>query len=150
MSKTICIIDHSPTIRAVVEINLVSAGFTAYSFADGPALFAWLTATSITPDVMLLDIDPPANGLDIMRHLQQAPYHLSAFLLLSATIRGESEHRDWEARECAFLRKPFVIEDLLALIAMLLVRSSVPRRGHTQDEGARETDERRHRQKEDQ
>jgi DNA-binding response OmpR family regulator len=121
MPKTACIVDASPTIRVVLEINLASAGFAVRACADGPTLLAWLTSTKIVPDLLLLDIDPPVNSLLLLPQIQQVTNGHCTSLLLSTNTPDDAQQREWTMRGLHFLQKPFTIEDLLALITTLKV-----------------------------
>ena len=116
MPPTILVVDDDPAIREVLAHALADAGYQVEQASDG--LMALKQIARQAPDLILADIRMPhLDGIGLATVL--APHTPPIpIILMSATSLP---------RDCLlpFIRKPFVLEALLTLMARTLPTSAV-------------------------
>jgi CheY-like chemotaxis protein len=116
MSKTVLIIDDSPTVRVIIEQQLQRLALTTRSFAGGIEAFQWLTTSQEIPDFFLIDVNlPKLNGYEIVRRLRLQPrYSTTRIALMSSGDIARDRLRG--TGTTYFLHKPFTIPELISVI----------------------------------
>jgi CheY-like chemotaxis protein len=128
--------DSQPPLIMVVEDNednlllmnyaLESLGCRTICQKDSSTTV--VLAKEYQPDLILLDILMPGlNGLDVVRHLKQEPLTRNiAAIAVTALASSEDKERILRAGFDDYISKPYMIEDLEALIYHYLSRRSSP------------------------
>lgn len=121
MSKTILIVDDSPTMIMSLRTTLEMHGFRVESATDGARALALLQG-GLRPDLVITDINMPnMGGLEFIRHARAMP--ACRFVpILTLTTESDQAKRDESRRLGAtgWLVKPLSGPDLLGVIRQLL------------------------------
>lgn len=122
-TATILVVEDDPTIRALLEMALLGAGYTSVSTAargdEGLA-----AARREKPDLVLLDIMLPGlDGFSIARRIRETP-DLAATRIIMLTARTQSDDivRGLESGADDYVTKPFDRPVLLARVKAVLRR----------------------------
>jgi twitching motility two-component system response regulator PilG len=76
MSTLVMVIDDSPTVRKIIEVNLRREGLDVVSYPDGIEALRAISTGQLDrlPDLLFLDIElPRMNGFEVARHLRAKP-----------------------------------------------------------------------------
>ncbi|HEU4327528.1 MAG TPA: response regulator [Roseiflexaceae bacterium] len=121
----IMLVDDDADLTAVLSVLLTFEGYLTSSSANEEEAFNLITHQP--PDLLVLDLqlDDPDGGLRLLRRLQ---LHRSTMRLPVLICSGDQFwldrlHRLTATPQYAYLRKPFLIEELLAQIDELLARN---------------------------
>ena len=114
---TILVVDDEPLIRDVLVTVLRDEGYAVVTADDG--LAALEVVRQQAPALVLMDVMMPRmDGRMAFRAMRDhAPGNGLPIVLMSAM----AEPADLDPEIAAFLRKPVDLEDLLALVARLLM-----------------------------
>lgn len=115
----VLVVDDSPVIRTHTKKFLDKHGFKNFSAKNGKdALEKMLKSI---PDLILLDIEmPEMNGFELTEHLKQdALYKDIPIIMITSRINNIHKQKAKELGVNQYLIKPFVHEELLALIQEL-------------------------------
>jgi CheY-like chemotaxis protein len=114
--KTVLVVDDEPGLRAVVRAVLDDEGYAVLEAAHGPAMLELLAREHA--DMVLLDVMMPGgDGREAYRQLRaRADLPDVPVVMMSAAIRPDG----LDPSIAAFLRKPFDLDHLLALVANLI------------------------------
>lgn len=114
------VVDDSPNIRRLIQMNLELEGFEVLTASDGEHAFE--LAVQSEPDVVTLDVVMPRlDGFATAERLKRDPrtQHLKVVMVTSA-----SQATDFQRAERAgvdgYLTKPFDPDRLVALVTSLL------------------------------
>jgi len=115
--RIVMVVDDSLTVRRVTQRLLVREGFQVVLAKDGVDALEHLQ--SITPDVMLVDIEMPRmDGFDLTRNVRsdERTRHIPIIMITSRTAE---KHRNYalELGVNEYLGKPYQEDVLLRLIA---------------------------------
>ena len=116
-SKTILLVDDSPTEVKAIQNALQGKGYHLTTAADGEEALA--KAIQLKPDLVLLDVVlPKKNGFQVCRQLKTSP-ETKGTKIIMVTSKSQDSDRFWGLKQGAdeFLSKPVNAEELLALIA---------------------------------
>ncbi len=116
MTKRILTIDDSKTIRDMLRLTLLDAGFEVLQAVDGQDGVDVLEREKV--DVVITDINmPKMDGYGVIRHMRAQPAHKSTPILV-LTTESEVEKRNIarEAGATGWMVKPFDPEQLVATI----------------------------------
>lgn len=116
MSKRILTIDDSKTIRDMLRLTLLDAGFEVLQAVDGQDGVDVLRKQQV--DVVITDINmPKMDGYGVIRHMRGQTEHKSTPILV-LTTESELEKRNLarEAGATGWMVKPFDPEQLVATI----------------------------------
>lgn len=116
--------DEAPNralLRAVVE-RASDPTVRASTLLEAPDLAtARLVLSSEPVDLVLLDVRlPDGNGLDLARDIRQGDDPRPAVIVMSASVLPSERDAALETGATAFLAKPYVPSDLIALVAKTL------------------------------
>jgi CheY-like chemotaxis protein len=114
---TILVVDDEPLIRDVLVTVLRDEGYAVVTADDGLAALELVQQQA--PALVLMDVMMPRmDGRMAFRAMRDhAPGNGLPIVLMSAM----AEPADLDSEISAFLRKPVDLEDLLALVARLLM-----------------------------
>ena len=118
--KTILIADDEPHLLELVRLRLEANGYHVLTVEDGQA--ALETARREHPDLVMLDIlMPKLDGYAVCTQLKQdAQCQGIPVVLLTAKAQDSDERRGRDCGANAYVRKPFVAEELLTTIRTLI------------------------------
>jgi len=122
----ILIVEDDPTIRTILEMALMGAGYRHVTCA-GRGDEGWELARSRRPDLVLLDVMLPGmDGFTVARRIRETP-SLSTTRIIMITARTQNEDivRGLDAGADDYVTKPFDRQVLLARIAAVLRRGLV-------------------------
>jgi CheY-like chemotaxis protein len=110
---TILVVDDEPAIREAVAEVLEDAGYRCVCARNGEEGLACLEETD--PDLVLLDVMMPVlDGREMLRRLRATPrFKETPVILMSAGLLPGGE---MPPGHTAFLKKPFSLDALLALV----------------------------------
>lgn len=112
--KTVLLVDDSPELLRLNERVLRPEGYSLLS--AGTLREARAVFDQATPDAIVLDIDlPDGNGLDFCRELRAAANIPVVFL--TAHSDAQTVQKGAEAGGCAFLTKPYQMEEFQKAVA---------------------------------
>jgi two-component system response regulator (stage 0 sporulation protein F) len=114
--KTVLVVDDEPGLRAVVRTILNDEGYSVLEAANGPAMLELLAEEHA--DLVLLDVMMPGgDGREAYRALRaRADLPDVPVIMMSAAVRPDR----LDPSIAAFLRKPFDLDHLLALVTGLV------------------------------
>lgn len=122
MAKTILIVDDSSSLRVVVKMALVRAGYAVIEARDGKDGLAQL---DLAPKVHLIVSDlnmPNMDGITfVTRVKQQAKYKFTPVIMLTTEDQEGKIQQARAAGAKAWLLKPFDPPQLLDAVARLVV-----------------------------
>lgn len=114
----VLVIEDEEGLLEILELNFRSAGYQVVTAADG--LTAWQRFERERPDLLVLDLNlPQISGfrlLNLVRSESDVP-----ILILTAYDFAEAEEVA-QYRPDAFVKKPFDVEDLIAVANRLVSR----------------------------
>ncbi|MBK1795448.1 response regulator [Devosia sp. WQ 349] len=116
MAKTILTIDDSASIRQMVSMTLMTAGYDVVEAADGAEGYEKAIAQPI--DAVLTDLNMPVmNGIEFVRKFREHPSSKGVpIILLTTESDDELKRRAKEAGATGWIVKPFKQDQLLAVI----------------------------------
>jgi CheY-like chemotaxis protein len=116
MSRTVVVVDDSPSIRETISFILEMEGYDVRSAVNGAEGLELLR--EVRPKAVLLDaMMPEMDGFEVCRHVREDP-ELSGLVVIMLTAMGQKvdEERAREAGVDHFLTKPFDHEEALSLL----------------------------------
>lgn len=116
MAKTILTIDDSASIRQMVSMTLMTAGYDVVEAADGAEGYEKAIAQPI--DAVLTDLNMPVmNGIEFVRKFREHPSSKGVpIILLTTESDDELKRQAKEAGATGWIVKPFKQDQLLAVI----------------------------------
>lgn len=119
--KTVLLVDDSQELLKCNERVLRPEGYTIYS--AGTLYETREILSKVKPDVIVMDIDlPDGNGLDFCRKLCERTGIPVVFLTAHSEVQMVRE--GMKAGGCAFLTKPYQMEELQAAVADAVERKA--------------------------
>ncbi len=119
VSRSIIVVDDSPTVRQIIETYLRREGFTVHTFPDGVEMMRWLTGPEgRVPDLVILDIClPKIDGYEVARRLKaKAQFTQSIIVMLTRRDGVIDKLKGRLAGAAAYLVKPFKMEDIVSVV----------------------------------
>ena len=115
-SKRILTIDDSKTIRDMLRMTLLDAGFEVHQAVDGLDGVDILDKEQF--DVVITDINmPKMDGYGVIRHMRSVPEHKNTpILVLTTESDGPKRNLARDAGATGWMVKPFDPEQLVATI----------------------------------
>jgi DNA-binding response OmpR family regulator len=118
--KTILVVDDEPRYVRLIEVNLMSEGYTIVTAANGQ--LAVETAAAHQPDLVLLDVMMPVmDGFTACERIRE----FSNVPIIMVTAKGEERDRvrGLDAGADDYIIKPFSAQELLARVRAVLRRA---------------------------
>ena len=115
------IVDDSSAVRTFVRASLEDADFARVQEAEtGFEALRLLAANAF--DVVIVDVNmPDINGLELLAFMKKSPRQQGARkILISTQMDGPDSTQGADLGADAFLKKPFEVDELRALIRRLL------------------------------
>jgi len=115
--RRILIVDDEPSVRDVMSMVLIDAGYSVQTAADGH--IALKIIDDAPPDLIITDVVMPnLDGWALLDHARERAPALPVILMSAGDwLRGRRTTPDRE--HAVFLAKPFAVEELLALVGRL-------------------------------
>jgi CheY-like chemotaxis protein len=118
--KTILVVDDELGSAEVLSLILEEEGYRAFCAVNGQLALA--QAREVVPDLVIVDyMMPLMNGAEFARALHADPQFAHTRIILNSGL-PEPAIRDQFDGYDAFLRKPFKVETLLALVHQFIGR----------------------------
>ncbi len=121
MSKTILIVDDSPTMTMSVKSSLEMHGFTVETASGGEAALTKLQG-GLRPHLIITDINmPKMDGLELIKRIKALPgFRFTPILTL--TTESDASKRDEGKRLGAtgWLVKPILSQDLIKVVKQVV------------------------------
>jgi CheY-like chemotaxis protein len=120
----VLVIDDEPAIGHVIRLLLESQGHQVLVADDGSRGFA--LAQRQAPDVVILDVMMPVmDGFAVLDALRNDPRTAAMpIVMLSALTAEDIEERCRELGAAAYVRKPFLSDELLGSLELALSGAS--------------------------
>lgn len=120
MGKRIITVDDSASMRQMVSFTLKLAGYEVTEAADG--LEAADKFDGADWDLLITDLDMPRmDGLELVQEVRQrAAYKTMPVLILTTKNEESLKHRARQAGVTGWIKKPFLPEQLRAVVRQIL------------------------------
>jgi CheY-like chemotaxis protein len=112
MMQRVLVVDDDPDMRRAIDEVLSDEGFVVDLAEDGRQ--ALERAGSETPALVILDITLPI--LDGYAVADELHTRFGMLPILAITADGRAEQKAQRVRAYGFLRKPFELDDLVAMV----------------------------------
>lgn len=121
MAKTILIVDDSASLRQVVKIALMDAGYDVIEAGNGQEGLQRLDGRKI--HLIVSDVNMPImDGITFLKNVKQHPsYKFTPVIMLTTETGDDKKKAGQEAGAKAWVVKPFQPPILLAAIAKLIL-----------------------------
>ena len=121
MAKTILIVDDSASLRQVVKISLVEAGYDVIEAGNGQEGLQRLDGRKI--HLIVSDVNMPVmDGITFLKNVKQhASYKFTPVIMLTTETSDEKKKSGQEAGAKAWVVKPFQPPILLSAISKLIL-----------------------------
>ena len=122
MAKTILIVDDSSSLRTVVKIALVRAGYEVVEAGDGKEALAKLDGLSKV-HLIVSDVNMPnMDGITFVSHVKQHARHkFTPVIMLTTEGQDEKKSQGKAAGAKAWMVKPFNPPQLLDAVSKLIL-----------------------------
>lgn len=120
MTKTVFIVDDSPSVRQMVKKTLAGAGYQVLEAGDGEQALAALERAR--PDAILTDQNMPRmDGLSFIRAYRGRPGSMGVpIVFLSTETRDDLRQAAKAAGALGWMTKPFDQAQLLAVVKKMV------------------------------
>jgi len=119
MAKTVFIIDDDLGLQTVLTLALKDAGYNVVSAPDG--LEGLERMPDVKPDLILSDVMmPQVDGVQVFEALKERLRDDNIPIVMMTALNRKPWFADLEAEGAVILQKPFDVDHLLAVVAMLL------------------------------
>lgn len=121
MAKTIMIIDDSASLRQVVKLTLVSAGYEVIEACDGVDALNKLDGIKI--HLIICDVNMPnMDGITFLKQVKGTPNYKFTPVIMLTTESQESKKQEGQAAGAkAWVVKPFKPETMLVAVSKLVL-----------------------------
>ena len=122
MAKTILIVDDSSSLRTVVKIALVRAGYDVVEAADGKEGLAKLEGLAKV-HLIVSDVNMPnMDGITFVSHVKQHARHkFTPVIMLTTEGQDDMKQKGKAAGAKAWMVKPFNPPQLLDAVSKLIL-----------------------------
>lgn len=119
--KTVLIVDDSASLRQVVHIALVHAGYDVIEAADGVEGLSRLDGRRI--HLIISDVNMPnMDGIAFVRAVKQLPdYRFTPIIMLTTEAQEDKKIEGQMAGARAWVVKPFQPEQMLRAVGKLIL-----------------------------
>ena len=120
MSKTVLVVDDSPSVRKMVQMTLAGAGYDIIEAEDGQDAFEKATSNRI--DAVLTDQNMPRlDGLSFIRQFRGTPQSVGVpIVFLSTESDAPLKAQAKEAGATGWMVKPFDQNQILAVVKKIV------------------------------
>ena len=120
MSKTILIVDDSPSLRQTVSIALKKEGYEVLESGDGKEALSKLDGKKI--NLIISDVNMPnMDGITMVKEIKKLPNYKFTPIIMLTTESGSSKMQEGkEAGVRAWVVKPFKPAEMLDAVSKLV------------------------------
>ncbi|KUM55201.1 response regulator [Rheinheimera sp. EpRS3] len=120
MAKTIMIVDDSASLRQVVSIALIGAGYDVIEGCDGKDALSKLQGQKIS--LIVSDVNMPnMDGITMVQEIKKLPaYKFTPIIMLTTESADDKKAAGQAAGAKAWMVKPFKPEQLLMAVSKLV------------------------------
>ncbi len=120
MSKSILVVEDSPSMRQLLSVTLRSAGYQVIEARDGEEALEYARGHAV--DLVLTDVNMPRmDGITLVAHLRTlASHYRTPTLLLTTESSPDRKLQSKQAGATGWITKPFSPEQLLTTLTRLL------------------------------
>ena len=120
MSKTILIVDDSPSLRQTVSITLKKEGYQVIESGDGKEALGQLDGKKI--NLIISDVNMPnMDGITMVKEIKKLPNYKFTPIIMLTTESGSNKMQEGkEAGVRAWMVKPFKPTDMLDAASKLV------------------------------
>jgi two-component system chemotaxis response regulator CheY len=110
------IVDDSSTVRKVLQMTLVEAGYDVVEAIDGEDALRQLTENSV--DMLVTDLNMPnLDGIGLIKQVRQkAGNRFMPIIMLTTESQPERKREGKTAGASGWITKPFKPEQLLSVV----------------------------------
>ncbi len=121
MSKTILVVDDSPSVRQVVSIALRGAGYEVITGTDGADALKKLDGQRI--HLIISDVNMPTmDGITFVSEARKLPaYKFTPIIMLTTESQEDKKRQAQAAGAKAWVTKPFQPAQMLAAVSKLIL-----------------------------
>lgn len=120
MAQRVLVVEDEATIREMLQLILESEGYQVDLAAEGGEALALAARTP--PDLVLLDVKMPGiDGYEFARRYREAEGPKAPIVVVTAAQAAEQAAA--EIRACAWLGKPFGVDQLLAIVSGCMAKA---------------------------
>jgi two-component system, OmpR family, alkaline phosphatase synthesis response regulator PhoP len=123
MNKRILAVDDEESIRRILEVNLVQAGYTVETAESGSHALTLLLKNDY--DLLISDVMmPEMDGLELVEHIRQSPDLKKLPVILLTARSSESDiTRGYVQGTDLYLTKPFDPAELRVWVGRMLAQT---------------------------
>ena len=122
MQALIYIVEDDMNIQEIEMFALKNTGYVTEGFANAKSFFSRMTEK--IPDLILLDMLPDQDGLEIVRKLRERPETVRVpIILVTAKTTELDKVKGLDIGADDYLTKPFGVMELISRVKALLRRS---------------------------
>ncbi len=116
MMKRVMIVDDSSTVRQVLQMTLVEAGYDVVEAIDGEDALRQLTGNSV--DMLVTDLNMPnLDGIGLIKQVRQnIGNRFMPIIMLTTESQPERRQEGKTAGASGWITKPFKPEQLLSVV----------------------------------
>ncbi len=120
MGKTILVVDDSPSLRSVVKVTLVKAGYDVVEAGDGVQALAKLSEGKV--HMVLCDVNMPnMDGLTFLKNVKLRPDCKFTPVVMLTTESGDETIKAGKAAGVkGWMVKPFQPDRLLEVVSKVV------------------------------
>jgi two-component system chemotaxis response regulator CheY len=120
MSKTILIVDDSPSLRQTVSITLKKEGYQVLESGDGKEALGQLDGKKI--NLIISDVNMPnMDGITMVKEIKKLPnYKFTPIIMLTTESASNKMQEGKDAGVRAWMVKPFKPTDMLDAVSKLV------------------------------
>jgi two-component system chemotaxis response regulator CheY len=120
MSKSILVVDDSPSMRQLIGVTLRAAGYSVIETSDGQEALDYARKHAV--DLVLTDVNMPhMDGITLIAHLRTLTnYYLVPLLLLTTEASPDRKLQGKQAGATGWITKPCSPEQLLSTLERVL------------------------------
>ena len=121
MSKTVMLVDDSPTVRQVMRFAFEHAQFTVVEASNGQEALDNLNGRKISAVVCDIDM-PQLDGLSFLKAMREKrDYRFTPVVMLTTESRAQRKQQAKDSGATAWATKPCPPSDLVQLVQRLTV-----------------------------
>ncbi|MBY0431864.1 MAG: response regulator [Rhodospirillales bacterium] len=121
-ARRILAVDDSRTMRDMVSVTLLGAGYEVLIAEDGEDAIRVLAAANDEVDLVITDLNmPKLDGFGLIRRLRADPtYRLTPILMLTTESSAEKKAEGRAAGATGWIVKPFEPDKLLSVVRRVM------------------------------
>ncbi len=122
MTRTILVVDDSPTVVKFVSFSLKNGGYNVVTACDGMDAIEKVSNMPDGVDLVITDLNMPnLDGYGLIQILRQnAQHRQTPIIILTSEVQEEDRRKGMEVGATAYLVKPFKSSILLNEVSKIL------------------------------